>query len=129
MLIAARCPGILKFVGIILLITMCTTSCTSMHPVHAVSAPFAPKEFLDIKPGDRVSVEMTDGRRDHFKVQSVEGDALTSQHGQRYARADMLKLERKRFSHVKTWSLVGTGVFAGFVLYGIAVATALSDWE
>ena len=97
-----------------------------MRPVRAVSAPSAPKEFLDIKPGDRISVEMTDGRRDHFQVQSVDGDALISERGQRYTRAEMLELKRKRFSHAKTWSLVGAGVFvAGFVLYGIAVASLI----
>jgi hypothetical protein len=97
-----------------------------MRPVPAVSAPSAPKDFLDIKRGDRVSVEMTDGRRDRFKVQSVEGDALISQTGQRYTRVEMLQLKRKRFSHVKTWSLVGAGVFAGFVWYEIALVNALN---
>jgi hypothetical protein len=127
MLISFRCPGLLKFVGIVLLVTMCATSCTSMHPVRAVSAPSAPKEFLDIKAGDRVSVEMTDGRRHRFKVQSVESDALISEGGERYTRAEMLQLKRKRFSHAKTWSLVGAGVFGVLVMYGIAVASAIDE--
>jgi hypothetical protein len=98
-----------------------------MRPVRAVSAPSAPKEFLDIKPGDHVSVEMSDGRRDRFRVQSVEAGALIAEGGQRYTRAEMLQLKRKRFSHVKTWTLVGATVFAGFVLYGIAVVSAVDD--
>ncbi len=98
-----------------------------MRPVPAVSAPSAPKEFLDIKPGDRVSVELTDGRRDRFKVQSVENDALISDRGERYARAEMRELKRQRFSHAKTWSLVGASVFAVVVIYGIAVASAVDD--
>jgi hypothetical protein len=97
-----------------------------MRPVRAVSAPSAPKEFLDIKPGDRVSVEMTDGRRDSFKVQTVEGDVLISEGGQRYTRAEMRQLQHRRFSHIKTWSLVA-GVSAGFVFWGIAMASGLVD--
>jgi hypothetical protein len=99
-----------------------------MRPVRSVSAPSAPKEFLDIRPGDRVSVEMTDGRRDRFKVHNIEGDVLISQGGQRYTRAEMLQLKRQRFSHGKTWSLVGAGVFAVFTLYAVAVASALDDF-
>lgn len=98
-----------------------------MRPVRAVSAPSAPKEFLDIKPGDRVSVEMTDGRRDSFQVQTVEGDVLISEGGQRYTRAEMRQLQHRRFSHIKTWSLVGAGVGAVFVFWGIAIASGLAD--
>ena len=122
-----RCHNVLKSVGITLLVTLGTTSCTSMRPVPAVNAPSAPKEFLDIKPGDRVSIELTDGRREHFKVQSVEDDALVSERGQRYPRAEMVQLKRQRFSHAKTWSLVGASVFAVVVIYGIAAASAIDD--
>ena len=122
-----RCRGVLRFVGFTLLVTTGATACTSMRPVAAVSAPSAPKEFLDIKPGDVVSVALTDGRRDRFKVKSVEDDALISERDQRYARAEMHELKRKRFSHAKTWSLVAAGVFTGFLLYGIAVASALDS--
>jgi len=127
MAVFSRCHSLLKSVGITLLVTLSATSCTSMRPLPAVSAPTAPKEFLDIKPGDRVSVELADGRRENFKVQSVEDDALISEHGQRYPRAEMLQLKRKRFSHAKTWSLVGASVFAVVVMYGIAVASAVDD--
>ena len=123
----SRCRSVLKFVGITLLVTLGATSCTSMRPVPAVSAPSAPKEFLDIKPGDRVSVELTDGRRDRFKVQRVEDDVLISERGERYARAEMLQLKHQRFSHAKTWSLVGASVVAVLVMYGIAVASAVDD--
>lgn len=41
MVISSRRPRVLKFVGIILLVAMCATSCTSMHSVRAVNAPTA----------------------------------------------------------------------------------------
>ena len=116
-----------RFIAMILLVTVSTSSCTSMRPIRAASAPTAPKEYLDIKPGDRVALEMADGRRARFRVQRVDSDALVADNGERYARAEMRQLSRQRFSHVKTWSLVGGVAFGLVVLWGIAVASAVDD--
>ena len=116
-----------RFIAIILLITMSTSSCTSMRPIPAASAPTAPKEYLDIKPGDRVAVEMVDGRREQFRVLRVDSDALVADNGDRYVRAEMRQLSRQRFSHVKTWSLVGGVGFGLVLLWAVAVVSAYDD--
>jgi hypothetical protein len=93
-----------------------------MRPVRAVDATVAPPAYAHIKPGDRVDVEMKDGRRETFRVQAADGVALHSPSGQRYARSDMSRLRRRSFSHAKTWPLVAGGAFFVFLGIGIAVA-------
>ena len=115
------------FIAMILLVTVSTSSCTSMHPIRSASAPIAPKEYLEIKPGDRVAVEMADGRRARFRVQRVDSDALIADNGERYVRAEMRQLSRQRFSHAKTWSLVGGIGFGVFLALAVAVASAVDD--
>ena len=114
--------GVLTFVATTLLAAFVSTSCSSMRPVTAVSAPTAPREYLDIKPGDVVSVERTDGRRKKFRVKSADNDALIAEGGQRYARSEMRELKREHFSHAKTWSLVATALIVVGVLYSIGAA-------
>jgi hypothetical protein len=117
----------LKVIATALAITL-TAGCTSMRPVRAVDAPSPPKQYTDIKPGDGVALKMKDGRRVRFKVQSVDGEALVSQAGERYPRAEMIELEHQQFSHAKTWSLVVGGVVFGLVvLYGIALASLYDE--
>ena len=107
---------LVRFVALCLVMTIGTAGCTSMRPVRGINAPSAPQEFANIKPGDRVDVEMKDGRQERFQVQSINGDALVSPSGQRYARTEMVQLRRQQLSHAKTWPLVGVAVFFGAVL-------------
>ena len=123
-------PGtyLLKVVATTLAILLTTSGCTSMRPVPAVDAPSAPTQYTVIEPGDRVAVVMKDGRRLRFTVRSVDGEALVSQTGERYPRAEMTQLRHRRFSHVKTWLLVGGVGFGLVVLYGIAAVSAYDDF-
>lgn len=100
--------------------TTVASGCTAMKPVGGISSPVPPRAYGDIRVGDHVRVEMKDGRRENFRVERLEGDAIVSPSGQRYARMDMRRLERQRFSHAKTWSLV-----AGAVVSGVLVLAAL----
>jgi hypothetical protein len=107
-----------KFIVTTLMITLVTAGCTSMRPIRGVNAPTPPSEYLKIGSGDRVAVEMTDGRRGRFSVQSVDSEAIVSHTGERYVRAEILQLRRQQFSHAKTWSLVSSLVFGLLLLWG-----------
>lgn len=117
----------LRLVALLLLVTIGTSSCTSMRPIRAASAPTAPKEFLDIKPGDHVAVKMADGRAVRFKVQRVDEDGLVAENGDRYRRTEIQELRRRQFSHAKTWSLVGGVGFGLVLMFAIAAVSAYDD--
>ena len=116
------CSPFAKSIAICLMIAACTSGCTSMRPVRGVNAPTPPQGFVDIRPGDRVAVEMKDGRRERFRVQHVDGDALISPSGHRYGRAEMVQLSRQQLSHAKTLPLIAVTVFFGIGL------TAMIAW-
>ena len=97
-----------------------STGCTSMKPIAITPAP-GTGAFGGIRPGDTVVVEMKGGRRDRFKVARIDGEALVSPEGERYERVDMKQLKQQKFSHLKTWPLVG-----GIVLATLAVLAAIA---
>jgi hypothetical protein len=122
---ARPAASVLRFRGVwgavtCIAFTTFSAGCTAMKPVAGISSPVPPPAYGDIRVGDRVSVEMNDGRRESFRVEFLEGDAIVSPSGQRYPRKDMRRLERQHFSHAKTWPLV-----AGAVVGGILVLAAL----
>jgi hypothetical protein len=82
-----------------------------MRELRAVDATIPPAAYTRIRPGDRVDVEMKDGRQERFRVKAADAVALDSPSGQRYARTEMSRLRRQGFSHAKTWPLVGAGAF------------------
>ena len=87
--------------------------------------PSAPV-FGSTRPGDRVFVEMRDGRREKFVVSGVEGDELVSTDNARYRRADIVVLKRHSFSPVKTTILVaGITLAVIIVAIGAAAGSAL----
>ncbi len=98
------------------LIALSISACTSRGPIRGIAAPVAPPDYAAIKAGDHVEVEMRDGRRERFRVHSVETDVLVSPSGHRYARAEMVSLDRLQFSHAKTWPLVAGGIVGGVIL-------------
>ena len=116
---------LMQFVAVALIVG--ATGCTSMRRIPNVQVPAAPQGYAHIKPGDEVYVEMADGRRRRFKVQSIDGEAIVARDGEEYRRAEMHQLQRKQFSYVKTFSLAGGVGFALVVLYGIALASAADD--
>ena len=107
----------------ILMIVTLPAGCTSMRPIRGANAPTAPQAYRNISPGDHLWVEMRDGRRVQFRVQRADDQAIIAENGERYPRAEILTLKQRRFSHVKTWSLVG-GVGVG-VVFVIAALSAI----
>lgn len=118
---------LMQFVAVAVAIVVGATGCTSMRGIPNVQVPAPPQGYSDIKPGDEVYVEMADGRRGRFKVQSLDGEAIVARDGEQYRRAEMHQLKRKQFSYVKTISLAGSVGFGIVVLYGIALASAADD--
>jgi hypothetical protein len=74
-----------------------------------------------LRPGDDVRVTFRDGRRVRFEVQAVDDKGLVAKDGARYEADDILLVERRSFSGVKTAILVGAGVAVTmWILVGIA---------
>ena len=96
-----------------------------MRTLSPRSEPSAPV-FGPTRPGDRVSVEMKDGRHEKFVVARVEGDELVSTDNARYRRTDIVVLKRHSFSPVKT-AILAAGVItvAVLVMIGAAAGSAL----
>ena len=101
-----------------------STGCTSTRRIATTPGSDTAADFGKIRPGDTVEVWMRDGSRDRFKVDRVVGEALVSRAGERYERADMKELKQHRFSHLKTWPLIG-GVVVGTLF--IVAQVALDD--
>jgi hypothetical protein len=85
--------------------------CTSMKTIHPTAPPSAPP-FHGVQAGDIVRVETRDGRHDRFTVQQIDGDVLVADTGARYALADIVRLQRRSFSPVRTALLVGGALFS-----------------
>lgn len=103
-----------------------STGCSSMRPIPLATAP-TDAPFAKVKAGDTVSVQMKDGKRARFVVNRVEEDELVSAHGVRYRSTDVLVLNRRSFSPIKTISLTA-GIYAGlmFLAWGAAPAMILN---
>jgi hypothetical protein len=55
-----------------------------------------------LKAGDTVRVETADGRRKRFIVEQIDGETIIGPKGQRYTRAEVVRVERESFSASKT---------------------------
>jgi hypothetical protein len=102
--------------------------CTSMRTIRPVTDPGAPT-WGPLKAGDTVIVQTPNGERWRFVVQQIDGDVIIAPGGRRYPQSEIVRLQRKSFSTAKTAGLVA-GIAGGiFVCLGIAVASALGNWE
>jgi hypothetical protein len=91
-----------------------------MKTIRPVNDPAAPA-FGRVKAGDTVVVFTWDDRRLRFVVRAIDGDALVTQEGVRFTRAEITQLKRQSFSGPKTALLVGGTVVVAF-LYAAAAA-------
>ena len=94
-----------------------------MRPIALATAPTA-VPFGKVKAGDVVSVRLKDGKRERFVVHRIEGDELVSAQGARYRSTDVLVLQRRSFSPVKTIGLAA-GIYVGIGLLAVLAAPAL----
>ena len=94
--------------------------CTSMHRVPVIAAPAPRPALLPVNPGDDVRITMRDGQSVRFRVDRVEPDVIIALSGTRYEVADIVTLERREFSGLKTTSLI-LGIPAGMYLFAVIV--------
>ena len=87
-------------------LAMGSAGCTSMRTVPLAGSPPAPV-LEAVQAGDTVIVETRDGRRHRFVVGQVDGEAVVAEGGARYERADIVRLQRRSFSAVRTALLLG----------------------
>ena len=101
-------------------------ACSSMKALQPVTTPGEPI-YGPLKAGDTVVVETRDGEQWRFVVQEVDGEVIVAPGGVRYARQDIVRVQRKSFSGPKTFGLIA-GIVGGYlVLLSIVVASAYGD--
>jgi hypothetical protein len=103
-----------------------SAACTSMKTIHPATSPES-ATYGPLKAGDTVRVQTADGQSKRFIVQQINGETIIGPEGQRYTRAEVVRLERKSFSGPKTAGLVA-GIFGGlFLLVAAAAASAYAS--
>ena len=106
-----------------------TPGCTSMRPTPVVAATSQPSPSR-VRPGDEVRLTMRDGRRAQFRVQTVDTASITALDGARYDLGDVLRVERREFSWVKTTVLlVGIGCFLFITVAAAGSLGGLSGFQ
>ena len=92
-----------------------------MRPIATAPGLDTQPPLEKFNPATQLWFEMKAGSRDRFKVARIDGEALVSHEGKRYERVDMKQLKQQKFSHLKTWPLVG-----GIVFVTLAVIAAIA---
>jgi hypothetical protein len=102
---------------IIAALSAASGGCATTRPIAsggAIATP--PHAFGKVEVGDRVSVEMADGSRHHFRVRSVGPNALISDVGGTYPWNDLKKV-RRHSADVEQKRWLVAGAMAGFVVF------------
>jgi hypothetical protein len=112
-----------------LVVALCASAlvaCTSLRTVIDTSAPPTSPDTSQspLAAGDVVTVSKTSGSRSRLRISTVtsgfiDGADVDSDQGEHIELADIVKIERREFSGIKTVFLV-VAIYA--VLYAIAVA-------
>jgi hypothetical protein len=93
-----------------------------MKTIHPTTSPGAPL-YGSLKAGDTVRVQTADGKSKRFIVQQIDGETIIGPKGQRYTRAEVVRLERESFSTPKTVGLAA-GIVVGFMALLVMAAAA-----
>jgi hypothetical protein len=93
-------------VAAVLICAIVSTGCATMRP-GAISVAPQTRPFAGLNVGDLVQLQLTNGTRHRFEVKAIEGDAIVSDTGQRYARGEIAQLSRETVNGAKMGSLVG----------------------
>ena len=105
-----------------LIAAVASNGCTSMRRAPVVAAAPQPLSWR-VSPGDEVRVSMRNGQSAQFTVQTVESAAIIARDGTRYNLTDIVSVERRSLSGVKTTLLV-VGIVCGALLLFVAAAQA-----
>ena len=102
-----------------------------MRPIGRSVSPGEPSPSIwTVQPGDEVRVTLRDGRRVRFTVQAVDDRGIVATNRARYETTDILLMERKSFSGLKTGILVAAGIgLTLFILAGLAGVAAAAGFS
>lgn len=101
-------------VAAVLACAIASTGCATMRPVQISVTPQT-RTFGPVDVGDLVQLTLTDGTRHRFAVNAIEGDAIVSDTGRRYARAEIVQLSRESVDARATIGLTAA-IAAGSVI-------------
>jgi hypothetical protein len=107
-----------RLIATVLAGALTLAGCTSMKTIRPASPGEPP--FGPVQAGDTIVVRTREGVSARFVVQKIDGEALIAADGRRYARADLLRVQRKTFSGWKTTVLIA-GVGAGALIVGVGL--------
>jgi hypothetical protein len=105
------------FVASVLACSLMLSGCTSLKRIRPATAPGQPV-YGPLKPGDIVVVHTVDGEQEPFVVDRIDGETIVARGGTRFARQDIVRLERRALSGPKTAVLIG-GIAAGAVVLAV----------
>jgi hypothetical protein len=111
-----------RLVVLVLVGALTSAGCTTLKPVRLAS-PGEPL-FGNVKTGDTVIVQTRSGEQTQFVVQQIDGETLVASDGRRYARPDVVFLQRKALDGPKTAGLVAAISGAAF----IAIVVSIGLW-
>lgn len=124
----ATCGPLFRLVAVVTVSALLGSGCTSMHKL-AVVAPGPSQATTTVKAGDHVRVTMRDGRTAQFTVEKVDDLAITGRGGEKYATEEIVTLERRSLSAVKTSVLIVSVVGVAYlILYAIAVGSLAGNF-
>ena len=101
-------------VSALLICAIASTGCDTMRPVRISVTPQT-RTFGPVDVGDLVQLKLADGTRHSFEVKEIEGDAIVSDTGRRYARTEIAELFRESADAKATVGLVGAIVAGGLI--------------
>ena len=107
----------------VILIGVLLAGCRAQHRVVIPTEGPPRLDASAVQPGDHVRVKLQSGTTLHFEVAEVRPDALVSTRGQEVRFDAMARLDRSKFSPVRTVILVG-GALAVLVMAVTAAAYA-----
>jgi hypothetical protein len=96
----------MRSVLVAVLVLTLAPGCTSLRNVHREPA----NPFATIRVGEVVKVHTSDGRQNEFKVAQISLTEIAGTKGEKYQASEITRLQRRKFSGVKTTAAV-VGIF------------------
>lgn len=109
---------------VMLTLLVASAGCTAMKTVKPQTDPSRPR-FGSVKAGDSIVLQLRDGRRLEITVGRLEDEAVVSAAGVRYPHADIVQMQRRSFSAMKTIALGGAVYLGAAAAVGIALSLLL----
>jgi len=106
-----------RVVALSLSCSLLVSGCTSMKAIQPAMVPGQPV-YGPLKPGDIVVVHTAEGEQEPFVVAGIDDEAIVARDGTRFTRQDIVRLERRALSGLKTAVLIG-GIAGGAIMLAV----------